>query len=133
MIVFTFSTYRVVTVSHGFIAPCTESTVVTFSNFDIVCLSVVFDSNFGTPSMSVVHTLTGVVIEFFYSLCVVSFPRPADTSTFCFAFAKHIIVGRLFKNIHPSLQYSSRSLILASFFLLLLLFFEMNQTTQLYI
>ena len=35
---------------------------------------------------------------------------------FVLFFAKHIIVGRLFKNIHPSLQYSSRSFIHASFF-----------------
>ena len=28
---------------------------------------------------------------------------------FCFVFAKHIIVGRLFRNIYPSLQYSSHS------------------------
>ena len=35
---------------------------------------------------------------------------------FCF-FAKRIIVGRLFRNIHPSLQYSSRSLINASFYI----------------
>ena len=27
----------------------------------------------------------------------------------CFCFAKHMIVGRLFRNIHPSLQYSSHS------------------------
>ena len=30
---------------------------------------------------------------------------------FCFCFAEHIIVGRLFRNIHPSLQYSSHSCI----------------------
>ena len=46
-------------------------------------------------------------------------------------FFQHIIVGHLFKNIHPSLQYCSRSLIHASFFLLI--FFEMDQRTQLYI
>ena len=37
-------------------------------------------------------------------------------------FAKHIIVGLLFKNIHPLLQYSSRSLIQTSFFFFFLFF-----------
>ena len=58
-----------------------------------------------------------MTIEFTHNVvCVFSF------SFFFFSFfffffssvAKHIIVGRLFKNIHPSLQYSSRSLIHAS-------------------
>ena len=35
---------------------------------------------------------------------------------FFFFFAKHIIVGRLFRNIYPWLQYSSRSLIHASLY-----------------
>ena len=35
---------------------------------------------------------------------------------FFFTFAVHIIVGRLFTKIHPSLQYSPRSLIHTSFF-----------------
>ena len=34
----------------------------------------------------------------------------------CCCCAKHIIVGRLFRNIHPSLQCSSRSLIRASLY-----------------
>ena len=35
---------------------------------------------------------------------------------FSFFFAKHIIVGRLFRYIHPPLQYSSRSRIYASLY-----------------
>ena len=42
-------------------------------------------------------------------------PR-VSVECFCFVFAKHIIVGRLFRNIHPSLQYSSRSLIHTSLY-----------------
>ena len=38
----------------------------------------------------------------------------AGGTLFSFFFAKHIIVWRLFRNIHPSLQCSSRSLIHAS-------------------
>ena len=35
---------------------------------------------------------------------------------FFFFFAKHILVGHLFRNIHPSLQYSSRSRIHTSLY-----------------
>ena len=35
---------------------------------------------------------------------------------FSFFFAKHISVGRLFRNVHPLLQYSSRSLMHASLY-----------------
>ena len=41
-----------------------------------------------------------------------------DQHVFCFVFvfAKHISVGRLFRNIHPSLQYSSRARIHTSLY-----------------
>ena len=59
----------------------------------------------------------------FFKLCIILPPPPPPPLyifflffIFIFLFAKHSFVGLLFKNIHPSLQYLSRSLIHASLY-----------------
>ena len=80
-------------------------------------------------SQSFAWTLFDVCI--FFVLLFVKLLITFSTSMYKIYFlkiAKHIIVGCLFKNIHPPLQCSSRSLIQASlcdffFFLIFLIFF----------
>ena len=71
------------------------------------------------PSTSLRVVYSETFIHHFNIPLAHSFTRPCMISS---SSAKHIIDGRLFRNIHPSFQYSSRSLIHASlydFFLLL--------------
>ena len=79
----------------------------------------IFDSKLLTPSLPQPGKFPGWKME--RRAC-----KQYIFRSFFFFLAKHIIVGRLFRNIHPSLQYSSHSRIHTSLYD----FFPLTCTTR---